>query len=404
MTWKIRRDVLEKKTSERPNSALEARAVFLYAVLNLRPDVVTDLWAKAFIEFTSVVAHRFRRELLGEDAHDADSGSAVLTRLVVEAVRNVEASNDSSLGDERVLASTFATFTKINLDEIEAAFPDWDSLKGSNQPRSVRNTIHEWSVHWNLDADWCRDHALSVLRHWISDETLKWAFLSPGTKSQLQQKGWRAATSSRIWDVQYLRFGDALSILGGDLKPFEFRWQGAIFNEAAWNYLKERETHWRLRTRLKFSVWLSEKELEKIRPLADDSASSELTSSELSRALAWRHGLLTKFDAALKSYIAGMRSKRKAAKSQHGLIEVDDKPKLQEHIEWAVRHQVGRESLLQIASSTRTDEVGVQASTVSRAVEDVLSLIEIPKRCNSKPGRTKGSRNRTPKIVRDLGR
>src|SRR6185436_2723637 len=227
MTWKIRRDVLEKKTSERSNSALEARAVFLYSVLNLRPDVVTDLWAKAFIEFTSVVAHRFRRELLGEEAHDADSGSAVLARLVVEAVRNVEASDDSSLGDERVLASIFATFTKINLDEIEAAFPDWDSLKGSNQLRSVRNTIHEWSVHWNLDADWCRDHALSVLRHWIANETLKWAFLSPGTKSQLEQKGWRGATSSRIWEVQYSRFGDALSILGGDLKPFEFRWRGA---------------------------------------------------------------------------------------------------------------------------------------------------------------------------------
>ena len=78
MTWKIRRDVLEKKTSERSNSALEARAVFLYSVLDLRPEVVTDLWTKAFIEFTRVVAHRFRRELVGADA--ADSGSKVLNR------------------------------------------------------------------------------------------------------------------------------------------------------------------------------------------------------------------------------------------------------------------------------------------------------------------------------------
>ena len=226
----------------------------------------------------------------------------------------------------------------------------------------------------------------------------------PSTKSQIEQKGWRGATSSKIWEVQYSRFGDALSILGGDLSPFEFRWQGAIFNATGWNYLKEKETHWRLRTRLKFSVWLSERELEKIGPLADDSVSTELTSSQLGRALAWRHGLLTKFDAALKSYIAGMRLKRKAAKSQHRLVEVDDKPKLQEHIEWAVKHQVGRESLLQIASSTGTDECGVQASTVSRAVENVLSLIGIPKRRDSKRGRTKGSRNRTPGIVRDLGR
>jgi|GEM_PF-2831792 len=403
MTWKIRRDVLEKKTSERSNSALEARAVFLYSVLDLRPEVVTDLWTKAFIEFTRVVAHRFRRELLGQDALDA-SGSTVLARLVVEAVRKVEASDDSSLGDARILALTFATFTKINLDELEAAFPDWDSLKGSKQLRSVSKTINDWSVHWNLDAGWCRDHALSVLRHWIADETLKWAFLSPGTKSQLEQKGWRGATSSRIWEVQYSRFGDALGILGGDLKPFEFRWQGAIFNAAAWNYLKEKETHWRLRTRLKFSVWLSEKELEKIGPLADDSASTEITSSELGRALAWRHGLLTKFDVALRSYIAGMRLKRKAAESQHRLIEVDDKPKLQEHIEWAVKYQVGGEGLLQIGSSIRAEGGGIHPSTVSRAVDEALSLIGLQKRSDAKPGRRYGRKNRTPRILHDLGR
>src|ERR1041385_5910279 len=104
MTWEIRRDVLEKKTGERSNSALEARAVFLYSVLDLRPEIVTDLWTKAFIEFTRVVAHRFRRELLGQDALDAVSGSRVLARLVADAVSKVEASNDSSLGDERILA------------------------------------------------------------------------------------------------------------------------------------------------------------------------------------------------------------------------------------------------------------------------------------------------------------
>jgi hypothetical protein len=405
MTWKIRRDVLEKKKSERSNSALEARAVFLYSVQDLRPDVVTDLWTKSFIEFTCIIAHRFRRELLGEEAHDANSGSAVIARLVVEAVRKVEASDDSSFEDERILALTFATFTKINLDELEAAFPNWDSLKGSKQLRSVRKIIHEWSVNWNLDADWCRDHALSVLRHWIADETLKWAFLSPGTKSQLELKGWRGATSSKIWEVQYSRFGDALSIVGKNLKPFEFRWRGATFEAPAWNYLKEKDTEWRSRTRLRFTVWLSEKELAAIGPLASETASTEqLTSSEFDRALTWRYGAMKKFDAALKTYLGRRRLMRKASKSRHKLVEVDKKPKLQEHIEWAVRYQVGGEGLLQVGSGVRAATGGVQPSTVSRAVEDVLSLVGLSKRPDAKPGRTPGGRNKTPRILRELGR
>jgi hypothetical protein len=404
MTWKIRRDVLEKKTSGRSNSVLEARAVFLYSVLDVRPDVVTDLWAKAFMNFTRLVAHRFRSELVGTDSHEAQAGSDVLNRLLVEAVRKVKASDDSNLTDERILALTFAPFAQIDLDQLEGAFPDWDSLKGSKQMRSVRKTIKDWSVDWNLDAGWCRDHALSVLRHWVADETLKWVFLSPGTKSQLEGKGWQRATSAKIWEVQSLRFGDALSIVGKNLKPFEFRWRGAVFGAPAWNYLKEKDTDWRSRTQLKFIVWLAEKELETIGPIASETASTDVTSMEIDRALTWRYGAMKKFDTALRSYLRSRRLMRKASKSQHKLLEVDKKPKLQEHIEWAVRYQVGGEGLLQVGSGVRAAAGGVQPSTVSRAVEDVLSLVGLLKRPDARPGRIPGRKNRTPRILRELGR
>lgn len=35
--------------------------------------------------------------------------------------------------------------------------------------------IHEWSLTWNLDADWCRDHALAVLLAWLFNSELRWA-------------------------------------------------------------------------------------------------------------------------------------------------------------------------------------------------------------------------------------
>jgi hypothetical protein len=87
----------------------------------------------------------------------------------------------------------------------------------------------------------------------------------------------------------------------------------------------------------------------------------------------------------MRAYLGTMRLLRQAAKSQHELVDVDDKPKLQEHIEWTVRYQVGGEGLSQIAFSIRQQEGGLQASTVSRAVEEVLSLIRLVKRPDAKP-------------------
>ena len=249
-----------------------------------------------------------------------------------------------------------------------------------------------------------RSCACRVVCEWAVDETLRWAFLPLGTYSELQRKAWQRATTARIWHVQWARVFDGLSILNGNLNPFEFAWRGAAFDAPAWNYLKQKERDWRLRTRLKFCVWLSEKELERIGPLADEATSTELISTEVDKALGWRNGALTKFEVAMTAYLGRMRLLRQSAKSRHELVDVDHKPKLQEHIEWAISYQVGGQTLSQIACSIRSGEGGLQASTISRAVEDVLSLMGIPKRSDAKQGRKKGGKNRRPRILQKLGR
>jgi hypothetical protein len=386
MTWKVARDVLEKKKSEEANSVLEARALFLSLLLHLLPDVAADLWSKAFLDFLYIVADRFKHELLGKQAKTVDSGNQVLDHLLAEATAQLKTGEDFNPNKESIACLAVARFKRIDSDQLKAAFPDWNSLINSNEIIGLKTRIHEWSVRWNLNADWCRDHALAVLCEWAVDETLRWAFLPVDTHSQLQRNGWQRATTARIWHVQCSRLVDGLRILNGNLKSFEFAWRGAGFDAPGWNYLKQKERDWRLRTKLKFCVWLSEEELESIGPLADDAASNELTSAEIDKALGWRHGALTKFEAAMRAYLGRMRLLRQAAKSQHQLVEVDDKPKLQEHIEWTVRYQVGGgEGLSQIASSIRQQEGGLQASTVARAVEEVLPLIGLVKRPDPKP-------------------
>ena len=403
MTWKLNRDVLEKEKGEQANSVLEARAVFLSSLLDLQPDVATDLWTRAFGEFLYAVSDRFKNELIGEQASTVNSGGQVLAHLFFEAEHQVETSDAGNLEEAPIVCLAFGRFGQITSDQLKDAFPNWNSLVTSEKTGSLRTKINDWSVRWNLDADWCREHALDVLCEWVADQGLKWAFISPGMQLQLERRGWQRATSARIWQVQWSRVLDGLSVLNANLNPFQFRWRASTFDAPSWNYLKENQADWRLRTKLKFCAWLSEKELERIEPLVAE-ASSELKPSELEREMAWRYGALTKFDSALKTYLRRMRSRRKAAKSRHKLVEVDHKPKLQEHIEWAISYQVGGQSLSQIASSIRSGEGGLQASTVLRAVEDVLSLLGIPKRSDAKQGRKKGSKNRRPRILRKLGR
>jgi hypothetical protein len=69
-------------------------------------------------------------------------------------------------------------------------------------------------------------------------------------------------------------------------------------------------------------------------------------------------------------------------------------------LSWAVRLQVNKETFSSIADS---EEVSVPA--VKKAIEQVLELIGIQKREDSKPGRRLGQRESAhSKMLRQLGR
>lgn len=403
MTWKPDRHTLERKKGEHSDSVREARAVFLSLILDLYPSVAEDLWNKAFFDFSFAVAHRFKTELLAEQAQTMKSGQEVLSCLLLEAMKR-QGAESSKLSEEIAVGVTFGSFREINSDQLESIFPNWASLMNLEETASVSKAVHEWSIHWNLDADWCRDHALNVLCEWVADEHLKWVFLSPSTRTQLERKGWRRAVTATIWNVQWSRVRDALNIFDGDLNPFEFHWRGSVFEAPAWNYLKDKEADWRRRIRVRFNIWVSEMELERIGPLKEEGALEELTAGEIDSQLAWRNGALSKFNSSVRDYLRRRKVAREAVRSDHDLVEVDEKPKLLPHIEWAVKYQLGGQSLSQIGSTVRGSAGGVEPSTVSRAVEEVLSLIGLKKRPDAKPGRSLGRKGKRPQILRNLGR
>jgi len=43
----------------------------------------------------------------------------------------------------------------------------------------LRRSLERWTKRWNLNADWCRDHGLAVLRNCLFNGGLQDAFLHP---------------------------------------------------------------------------------------------------------------------------------------------------------------------------------------------------------------------------------
>ena len=79
----------------------------------------------------------------------------------------------------------------------------------------------------------------------------------------------------------------------------------------------------------------------------------------------------------------------------------NEKKNLSQHIEWTVRFQVGGKTFNELA-----EDANVEQPTVSRAVRDILSILPLPKRPDSKRGRIAGSKNKRSvesAIRRNLG-
>jgi hypothetical protein len=129
-------------------------------------------------------------------------------------------------------------------ERVRTTFRFWRFLN-VKETRDLRTAIHNWSKKWNLNADWCRDHALAVLREWLFHDFFKWLHIMPQSKDALQRTGWSLALHDIDGDAV---LGQVLAdelLHGSGKSPEVFRfssegWLGDDF-EVAWNAIDESE-------------------------------------------------------------------------------------------------------------------------------------------------------------------
>jgi hypothetical protein len=414
-------------------SCLQARVLFLESVVRIRPHVVTDLWDTALPDFKWAVLRHFREQIFegisdleeyiaekckeSFEAQDSFENARLLRKLETVALQwqSGGATDDLAESHKRVIEEHVKAFhDRLLLDLLQSKlepaimephpirmeFFGWHSIVEKLEYETLSARLRQWSARWNLDANWCRDHALAVLREWLLDRNLKWMdpYFHPSAPT-VQAHGWTLATN----EVEFSRLSSRVevdcAVHGVPDKPavLKTRWLGCyslpapqdyekcfcLSFESFWNTAKESEPDFKRRAHLDFRIALAEVEAIWLKQMKEEEKLYSSNSKEFEKKLAWRKGALEKFEEDLKEYVAKMKNKRQAAKSEHSLVEGGPTPQNENlTTEWLIQYQVPQDG---DCLSYQDIEKAQNVTTYSRdylrkVVESRAKLIALPLR------------------------
>jgi hypothetical protein len=213
----------------------------------------------------------------------------------------------------------------------------WWGLTGAarSMVQRLNADINAWSKTWNLDAKWCRKTALASLGTWSSSsrEVTELIFQHPG---------------------------------GGGGVPTPIEPPDGFPRYIA--YMMSRDS---------YLEWVESTALKVI------SDNSLLNHAPRIKAKAFAESIVRKAIPYCRTVEAlyvesGWKRYRK-----------NEKRNLKQHMEWTVKFQVSGKTFSEVA-----EEADVDQTTVSRAAREILAILPLAPRPDSKPGRIRGTKNK----------
>lgn len=144
----IKRFGYEKKSKDSP-FIQAARSYYLGLIPGLKPYVIQTLLLAAFQSFNALL-------LNSKNAIDS------IYKLV----------------ESEALEPILRTPQAVKEQALKRFVPDWCSLQRIKGARAFRQVLQDWAQEQNLTDDWCLDHAVSFLRHFIAKaDRINWQIL-----------------------------------------------------------------------------------------------------------------------------------------------------------------------------------------------------------------------------------
>src|SRR6185295_5249515 len=164
------------------------------------------------------------------------------------------------------------------------------------------------------------------------------------------------------------------------------------FSDDGWNFLDESSADFQRRVEIHFLEYLATLENERLACLTSNliSRGTGVSEDEHLTVLNWRPFQIRRLRKKLLEYTASMNEQKSVMMKKRCLSWFPSKPKFEQHIRLAISYQMPTASLQKQSLSS----LG-QPSAVSKAVDEVLELIDLKKRLpNQTGGRKRGSKNR----------
>ena len=348
--------------------AYVARAGFLDNVLLLKPHVVTDLWEKVFPSFKTAVVRKFHDEILDgiedidqylaskHETHLCDPKSIYFNRLE----RELEAVTGAlpyrifeDLTEERtniinnVVASYVLAFyqgqivkliqrkltTEMGPDILIEEFDCFAGIAHRPEYDDLAKAIKEWANRWNLGAGWCLDHAVIVLREWLSNRHLSSVSLFESPQS-IQRAGWISSTDKILFASVFSRVAVDVAVYGSDgPEKLRFQWGNYNFQSDGFNRLRESKSAYKQRMLQEFELYWTGHRHQSLLALhnPDDAYASRPRLEPYTEAIG-------RFKRVLNEHIR--QSIEATAEPMKLLLKGKSKHSLTDHLRWAVDSQV----------------------------------------------------------------
>jgi hypothetical protein len=401
-------EVRLERQSELKDSVQLARTRFLMSVRKFRPHVGFDLYTSTFAPFVFAVAEHFKDELLQGNRETETEAFLDLTNSVIDGIEDkhepawlthVDPDTRALIDQHRLtvvvahlrgrivdpplvelaslpLMRVIGTLMRLGSSVIEKAFSDWKSIKASSHTRDLAYEIEAWSLRWNLNADWCRDHALKLLCHWLLDDPLRWTFLDAlgPTRNPRLAELWHFVTKDKEFDVGWSQATLSDEVFQGNPEDFVFEDEALPLKYDGYNPIVQNLAEWKRKVELDFRIRLYEAELNRLRQIKSQTDKADSLENGFK-------GMLGLFRTAMNEHIAQSEAKVATAEELMGLVRVVEKREADKHLEWVVRYQIptNREREYEFEYEYEiADHAGVGEPAVSKAITGILREIGLP--------------------------
>ena len=365
--WSLEED------SSLSDSLKKDRDLFFHMIQYIRPQVLTSLLSVVFPAYVTSVSDIFKKHV-----------------------------REFPFPTSMTWAERLQSLRKLSELEVRATINTWSGLQSlKSQPiKKLCQQLELWGKQYNLEEDWCYDHAIRTLRSWLFNPNVCWLGQPPSPPEILGSESTLTWSDELNLDLHWRRFFLTDKVYPTGPLPFTFQYREFSFKIRGWDFLQEEAQYfeWFVMRELDKSIYQHEEEMEKrYRAEQGKETSGNTTTRILQEFRGFRTSVRTRARKALASYMKEQVTVRNDSIEKYALVKPPRhyaRDRVDE-LTWLVHYQIPPcKTYKEIAGKY----AGVNEQIVRKVIEAAAANLRLPLRNpRLRSGRPLGRKDSVPR-------